>query len=36
MDEALAALGEGPLSAEEDARLRRIGRFVHEHAVMGR
>ncbi len=36
MDEALAALGEGPLSAEEDARARRVGRFVREHAVMGR
>lgn len=29
MDEALAALSEGPLSSEEDARARRIGAFVH-------
>jgi aryl-alcohol dehydrogenase-like predicted oxidoreductase len=36
MDEALAALDEGPLSAEEDARIRRIGRWVHEHAWFGR
>jgi aryl-alcohol dehydrogenase-like predicted oxidoreductase len=36
MDEALAALDEGPLSAEEDARIRRIGRWVHEHATFGR
>jgi len=36
MDEALAALDEGPLSAEEDARLRRIGRWVHEHSLFGR
>ncbi len=36
MDEALAALAEGPLSPEEDARLRRVGRFVREHAVMRR
>jgi len=28
MDEALAALDEGPLSPEEDARIRRIGNFV--------
>jgi aryl-alcohol dehydrogenase-like predicted oxidoreductase len=36
MDEALAALDEGPLSPEEDARIRRIGRWVHEHAWYGR
>jgi aryl-alcohol dehydrogenase-like predicted oxidoreductase len=36
MDEALAALDEGPLTAEEDGRIRRIGRHVHEHAMMGR
>jgi aryl-alcohol dehydrogenase-like predicted oxidoreductase len=36
MDEALAALDEGPLTAEEDARIRRIGRWVHEHAWLGR
>lgn len=36
MDEALAALDEGPLSAEEEARIRRIGRWVHEHATFGR
>ncbi len=36
MDEALAALGEGPLSPEEDTRIRRVGRFVHAHAVMER
>ncbi len=29
MDEALAALDEGPMDAEEEARARRIGRFVH-------
>ena len=36
MDEALAALDEGPLAPEEEERIRRIGRFVHDHAVMGR
>ena len=36
MDEALAALDEGPLTPEEDARIRRIGRWVHEHAWFGR
>jgi len=36
MDEALAALDEGPLSTEENARIRRIGRWVHEHALFGR
>jgi predicted aldo/keto reductase-like oxidoreductase len=36
MDEALAALDEGPLSTEEEARIRRIGRWVHEHAHFGR
>jgi len=32
--EALAALDEGPLSAEEMARVRRIGEFVHGRAWM--
>ena len=36
MDEALAALAAGPLAADEAERIRRIGRFVHDHAVMGR
>ncbi|OFV80392.1 MAG: hypothetical protein A2Y78_04715 [Acidobacteria bacterium RBG_13_68_16] len=36
MDEALAALDGGPLSPEEDARIRRIGRWVHEHALFAR
>jgi aryl-alcohol dehydrogenase-like predicted oxidoreductase len=36
MDEALAALDAGPLSAEEDSRIRRIGLWVHEHATFGR
>lgn len=36
MDEALAALDAGPLSAEEDSRIRRIGLWVHEHASFGR
>jgi aryl-alcohol dehydrogenase-like predicted oxidoreductase len=36
MDEALAALDEGPLSPDEESRIRRIGRFVHEHARFGR
>ena len=36
MDEALAALEEGPLSPEEDTRIRRIGRFVHDHAALAR
>jgi aryl-alcohol dehydrogenase-like predicted oxidoreductase len=36
MDEALAALDEGPLLPEEDARIRRIGRWVHEHAIFAR
>lgn len=31
MDEALAALEEGPLSVEEMARIRRIGAHVHGH-----
>jgi len=35
LEEALAALDEGPLSAEEMARLRRIGEFVRAHAWMG-
>jgi aryl-alcohol dehydrogenase-like predicted oxidoreductase len=36
MDEALGALEEGPLSTDEDARIRRIGRWVHDHALFGR
>ncbi len=36
MAEALAALTDGPLSAEEMARVRRIGEWVHAHARMGR
>jgi aryl-alcohol dehydrogenase-like predicted oxidoreductase len=32
MEEALAALEEGPLSPEEDDRFRGIGRFVHDQA----
>jgi hypothetical protein len=36
MHEALAALDEGPLSVEEEARIRRIGLWVHEHASFGR
>jgi aryl-alcohol dehydrogenase-like predicted oxidoreductase len=36
MDEALAALDDGSLSAEEESRIRRIGRWVHEHASFGR
>ena len=34
MNEALAALDEGPLSPEEDARIRAIGRWVHEHSLL--
>lgn len=34
LDEALAALDEGPLSAEEDARIRTIGRWVRDHALL--
>jgi aryl-alcohol dehydrogenase-like predicted oxidoreductase len=33
MDEALAALDEGPLSAEENARVRRLGKHVYDHAM---
>jgi len=36
MHEALAALDEGPLSAEETTRIRRIGRWVHQHATFAR
>ncbi len=32
LEEALAALDEGPLTNEEDERIRRIGRFVHDHS----
>ena len=35
LDEALAALDEGPLSAAEDERVRRVGRWVREHALLG-
>jgi aryl-alcohol dehydrogenase-like predicted oxidoreductase len=33
MDEALAALDEGPLSREEDERVRRIGAHVYRRAI---
>lgn len=33
MDEALAALDEGALSADEDAHIRRLGKHVYEHAL---
>ncbi len=36
LEEALAALEEGPLSEGEDERIRRIGRHVHAGAVMGK
>jgi len=36
MDEALAALDEGPLSPEENARIRRIGDFVHGRVAIAR
>lgn len=36
MDEVLAALDAGPLSTEEESRIRRIGRWVHQHATFGR
>ncbi len=32
MDEALSILDAGPLAAEEDRRVRRIGAYVHQHA----
>ena len=35
LEEALAALDEGPLSPEEMARVRRIGEFVRAHAWIG-
>jgi len=35
LEEALAALDEGPLSAQELERVRRIGEFVRAHAWMG-
>jgi len=35
LEEALAALDEGPLSAEEMARVRQIGEFVRAHAWIG-
>ncbi len=31
MDEALAALGAGPLPSDDDRRVRRIGEHVHDH-----
>jgi aryl-alcohol dehydrogenase-like predicted oxidoreductase len=34
MDEALAALEAGPLSSEEEERIRRLGRYVHDHALV--
>jgi len=36
LEEALAALAEGPLNSDEDERIRRIGRHVHEGALMGK
>lgn len=33
MDEALAALDEGPLSPAEDQRIRQVGQYVHAHAL---
>ncbi|RPI27148.1 MAG: aldo/keto reductase [Acidobacteria bacterium] len=36
LEEALAALEEGPLSPEENERFRRIGRHVHERAIIGK
>jgi hypothetical protein len=33
MDEALAALDEGPLSSEESQRIRRLGKYVYDHAL---
>ena len=36
LDEALSALDEGPLSAEEDARFRAIGRYVRSKSLIGR
>ena len=36
LEEALAALDEGPLRSDEDERIRRIGRHVHEGAFMGK
>jgi len=36
MDEALAALDGGPLTPEENARVRAIGRHVHEHSMLRR
>jgi len=35
LEEALAALDEGPLSTEEMARVRQIGEFVRAHAWIG-
>jgi aryl-alcohol dehydrogenase-like predicted oxidoreductase len=34
LDEALAALDEGPLTPVEDARIRAIGRWVHAHSLL--
>lgn len=33
VDEALAALDEGPITPEQDERFRRIGAFVHSHST---
>ncbi|MGD0835157.1 MAG: aldo/keto reductase [Polyangia bacterium] len=33
MNEALAALDEGPLSSEEQERFRRLGKYLHERAL---
>jgi len=35
LDEALSALDEGPLSADEDARFRAIGRYVRSKSLIG-
>ena len=35
LDEALAALDEGPISTEEDARFRAIGQYVRGKSVLG-
>lgn len=36
MEEALAALDAGPLTPEENARIRGIGRYVREHSMLRR
>jgi aryl-alcohol dehydrogenase-like predicted oxidoreductase len=34
LDEALAALDEGPLAPAEEQRIRTIGRWVHDHSLL--